>query len=51
MRKMLSGTKFYWKLYSIIAVSILGMRIFLNKKTSPFDLVAIVPTFIYLCNV
>lgn len=48
---MLLQAKFYLKFYSIIAVSVLGIRIFFKRKTSPIELAAIVPTFIYLCNV
>lgn len=48
---MLENARLFLKAYSIVAISIIGMRIFLKRKTNELDLAALVPTFILICNI
>jgi hypothetical protein len=48
---MYSDAKSFLKAYSIIVVSIVGVRMFFNKKPNTLSFAALVPTIIYLFNV
>ena len=48
---MLEKYKAALKIYSIAVVSVVAIRMFLQKKSNSLEFAALVPTFIYLCNV
>jgi hypothetical protein len=49
--EMLEKYKVALKGYSIADVGVIVLRMFLKKKGNPIEFTALIPTFIYLCNI
>lgn len=47
---MLEQYKSFMKVYSIVVVMVVIIRMFFQKKTNAVEFAALIPTFIYLCN-
>lgn len=47
---MLDQYKTFMKIYSIAVVMVVIIRMFFHKKSNAVEFAALIPTFIYLCN-